>query len=161
VFLPIYYTPASLILTQANTMGYAPKFFGVDGMDGILSVEGFDTSLAEGVMLLTPFVATASNDLTTNFVAKYKELVGEEPNQYAADAYDCVYAVYNALQQVGPFDGASSAEEMCEALTGIFSSGAFTMSGLTGENMTWSDTGEVNKDPKGMVIVDGVYQPID
>ena len=161
VFLPIYYTPASLILTQANTMGYAPKFFGVDGMDGILSVEGFDTSLAEGVMLLTPFVATATDDLTTSFVAKYKDLVGEEPNQFAADAYDCVYAVYNALQEAGSFDGSSSAADICEALTALFAGGSFTMSGLTGENMTWSDTGEVNKDPKGMVIVDGVYQPID
>ena len=39
VFMPIYYTPASLILNQAKTMGYAPTFFGCDGMDGILDLE--------------------------------------------------------------------------------------------------------------------------
>lgn len=70
IFLPIYYTPASLILTQANKMGYDPKFFGVDGMDGILTLEGFDTSLAEGLMLLTPFTADAQDDLTKNFGCK-------------------------------------------------------------------------------------------
>ena len=72
LFLPIYYTPASLILTQANQMGYAPKFFGVDGMDGILTVENFDTALAEGVMLLTPFNADASDEATVNFLTKYE-----------------------------------------------------------------------------------------
>ena len=55
VFMPIYYGPASLVLQQANAMGYDPQFFGGDGMDGILAIEGFDTSLAEGLMLLTPF----------------------------------------------------------------------------------------------------------
>ena len=165
VFLPIYYTPASLILTQASTMGYAPKFFGVDGMDGILTVEGFDTSLAEGVMLLTPFVATADDDLTKNFVEAYDAMTGEVPSQFAADAYDCVYAVYGAIKGLAEdegtkIDGTTPASDICDALVTLFN-GDFTMSGLTGDNMGWSDTGEVTKDPKGMVIEDGVYQPID
>ena len=88
VFLPMYYQPASLILTQANSMGYKPKFFGVDGMDGILTMEGFDPKLAEGVMLLTPFNADATDEKTASFVKKYKEQFGETPNQFAADAYD-------------------------------------------------------------------------
>ena len=82
VFLPMYYTPASLILKTASDKNYKPIFFGVDGMDGILSVEGFDTSLAEGVMLLTPFVATAEDELTKNFVAKYQEKFNEIPIQF-------------------------------------------------------------------------------
>lgn len=77
VFLPIYYTEASLILQQANTMGYAPQFFGCDGMDGILQVENFDVKLAEGLMLLTPFAADATDDLTVNFVKSYEEAYGE------------------------------------------------------------------------------------
>lgn len=67
-------------------MGYAPKFFGVDGMDGILTMEGFDPKLAEGVMLLTPFNADATDEKTASFVKKYKEQFGETPNQFAADA---------------------------------------------------------------------------
>lgn len=101
LFLPMYYDAASLILNQANAMGYAPKFFGVDGMDGILTLEGFDTSLAEGVMLLTPFSADAEDELTKNFVAKYQDKYGEVPNQFAADAYDCIYALHQACTAAG------------------------------------------------------------
>ncbi len=161
VFLPIYYTPASLILTQANSMGYAPKFFGVDGMDGILTVEGFDTKLAEDVMLLTPFVATAEDDATKKFVESYKKTAGteENPNQFAADAYDCVWAIYDALKAIDA-KAEGSVSDLCDALIAKFTSD-FSFSGLTGDNMKWSNTGEVTKDPKGMIIKNGVYQPMD
>ena len=161
LFLPIYYKPASLILTQANTMGFKTKFFGVDGMDGILTVEGFDTKLAEGVMLLTPFVATASDAATKSFVEAYKKTAGtsENPNQFAADAYDCVFAIHEAIKAAG-IDASTPTAEMCDKLVRTFTSPDFKHNGLTGENMTWSDTGEVSKDPKGMIIVNGVYEPM-
>ena len=163
IFLPIYYQPASIILKQASDMGYAPKFFGVDGMDGILGLEGFDTSLAEGVMLLTPFVATDTDEATQAFVAAYKEAAKteEDPIQFAADAYDCVKAIAQAIEAAGITPDMVK-EEICDKLIETFT-GDFEFSGLTcpvGEVMTWSETGEVTKDPKGMVIEDGVYQPI-
>ena len=154
VFLPIYYQPASLILTQANAMGYAPKFFGVDGMDGILTMEGFDPKLAEGVMLLTPFNADATDDKTASFVKKYKEQFGETPNQFAADAYDCVYAYKQALENAGATPD-MSAEDLCDKMIEQFTS--MTFDGLTGEGMTWDETGAVSKSPKGMVIENGAY----
>lgn len=160
IFLPMYYQPASLILDQANKMGYTPKFFGVDGMDGILDMEGFNKELAEGVMLLTPFVATADDEMTKSFVAKYEEKYGETPIQFAADAYDCVYAIYAAIQASG-VTADMSADEICEKMIATFTSGDFTVDGLTGAGMTWSANGEVAKDPKGMVIENGVYQPLD
>lgn len=156
LFLPIYYTPASLILKQAKDMQYSPKVFGVDGMDGILTVENFDTSLAEGVMLLTPFTADAKDEKTQNFVSKYKEKYGDTPNQFAADAYDCIYAIYEACKAAG-VTADMSKEDICEKLTAQFTSSDFTFDGLTGEGMTWSDSGEVSKSPKGMVINNGAY----
>ena len=159
VFLPIYYTPAALILTQANGMGYAPKFFGCDGMDGILTVEGFETSLAEGLMLLTPFVATATDEKTSAFTKAYKDAYGDEPIQFAADAYDCVYVIKELLEKTGCTPD-MSASDICDKLKAAIVDG-YTYSGLTGENMSWEDTGEVSKEPKGMVIKDGVYQPLD
>lgn len=162
VFLPIYYTPASLILQQANTMGYAPTFFGVDGMDGILDIEGFDTSLAEGVLLLTPFAADATDDLTVSFVNSYKSAYGDTPIQFAADAYDCVYAIVAALNFYAEKNGAlnvdgMSYDELCEILISVFSDPNFSVDGLTGEGMTWTAKGEVNKAPKAVVIKDGAY----
>ena len=154
VFLPMYYQPASLILTQANAMGYAPKFFGVDGMDGILTMENFDPKLAEGVMLLTPFNADATDEKTVNFVTKYKDQFGEVPNQFAADAYDCIYAYKQALENAGATPD-MTAEELCDKMIEQFTS--MTFDGLTGDGMTWDSTGAVSKSPKGMKIENGAY----
>ena len=154
LFLPIYYQEASLILQQAKSMGYAPKFFGVDGMDGILTLEGFDTSLAEGVMLLTPFNADAEDEKTQSFVTKYKEQFGDVPNQFAADAYDCVYAYKAAIEASGATPD-MSAEELCDLMIQTFPT--LTFDGLTGEGVTWDSTGAVSKSPKGMVIQNGAY----
>ena len=153
VFLPIYSTPASLILNYANSVSYAPIFFGVDGMDGILTVEGFDTTLAEGVMLLTPFAADAPDEATQSFVKAYQEAYGETPNQFAADAYDCIYAIYQAFTAAG-CKTSDSAEDICDALVAQFNTMSF--SGLTGANMTWAD-GKVDKAPAAVVIKNGVY----
>ncbi len=158
IFLPMYYEAASLILSQAAAADYTPKYFGVDGMDGILSLENFDTSLAEGVMLLTPFSADAEDEATVNFVAKYSEKYGEIPNQFAADAYDCIYALYQACidAKITP---EMSASEINDLLVAQFTSMSFD--GLTGLGMTWDSTGAVSKSPKGMVIENGVYVGLD
>jgi len=154
VFLPIYYQQSALILTQANDMGYAPTFFSCDGMDGILGVDNFDTALAEGVVLLTPFVADATDEATVNFVTKYQEAYGETPIQFAADAYDGMYIIKAAIEKAGVAPDAS-VSDMCEALKAAMVE--ISVDGLTGEGMTWAATGEVSKDPKAMVIKDGVY----
>ena len=150
VFLPMYYQPASLILAQAQAMGYAPKWFGID--------EGFDKSLAEGVMLLTPFNADAKDEKTAKFVAEYQKRHGEVPNQFAADGYDCVYAYYQALAQAKATPD-MDAETLCAKMIEQFTT--MTFNGVTGENVRWSANGEVSKDPKGMVIKDGAYVGLD
>ena len=157
LFLPIYYTPASQILTQANKVGYTPTFFGVDGMDGILDLEGFDTSLAEGVYLLTPFVANADDEQTKTFVENYKaKYNGEVPNQFAADAYDCIYALAQACEAAGITSDMSNAD-ICTKMVEQFTS--MTFNGLTGSDMTWNQNGEVTKAPKAMIIQNGEYVP--
>ena len=154
MFLPIYYQPASVILTQAKAMNYAPIFFGVDGMDGILTMEGFDTSLAEGVMLLTPFAADADDEMTKAFVAEYEKRYGETPNQFAADGYDVIYVLYNALIDSGCTPD-MSVSEICEKL--IAQIQTMSYDGLTGKAITWGSNGEVSKMPVAVVIKDGVY----
>ena len=154
VFLPIYYQPASVILNQANAMGYAPTFFGVDGMDGILTMEGFDTSLAEGVMLLTPFSPDAQDERTQNFVKSYQEAFGDTPNQFAADAYDAVYILKAALEAAECTPDMSSTD-ICEAVVAVMPT--LSVDGLTGAGMTWDAAGAVSKDPRAVVIENGTY----
>ncbi len=158
VFLPIYYQPASQILAEANKQGYTASFFGCDGMDGILSMEGFDTSLAEGLYMLTPFAADATDDLTVSFVTAYETAYGDTPNQFAADAYDAVYAIKQALENAG-VTADDSTDDITAALIEQFTS--MTFDGLTGSNVTWKETGEVSKDPKAIVIENGVYVSVE
>lgn len=158
VFLPIYYTPASMILTQAASMDYAPIFFGVDGMDGILTLENFDMSLAEGVMVLTPFSADATDEHTVNFVAEYNDRFGETPNQFAADGYDCIYALKQALENAGCTPDMST-EDICTAMIEQFTTMSFD--GLTGSGLTWGTDGTVSKMPMAVVIHDGAYVSAD
>ena len=151
VFAPIYYTPASILLKQANDMGYKFTLFGCDGMDGLLGVEGFDTSLAEGVLLMTPFAA--DDPKNKDFVDAYKKAYGETPDQFAADAYDCVHAIAEGLKAAGTAadaDAATVRDDLIDAF------GDLKVEGLTG-TLTWNDKGEVQKDPTAYKIQDGKY----
>lgn len=161
VFLPIYYQEASLILTQSNNVGYAPKFFGCDGLDGITSIENFDTALAEGVMLLTPFAADSKDQATQDFVKAYKEAYNNEtPNQFAADAYDGV-KILAKLIETQNITGDMSASDICEKLKAGITASDFSFDGLTGTGMTWTAGGEVSKAPKAVVIKDGNYSALE
>ena len=161
IFMPIYYTPASLVLAQAKAMNYAPIFFGGDGMDGILSMEGFDASLAEGLLLMTPFNPSATDDRTVKFVETYSSRYGTETlNQFAADGYDCIYAIYEAIQAAGVTPDMSH-EEICEALIAQFTSSDFSVDGITGKGMTWGTNGEVTKAPMVFRVENGAYVTVD
>lgn len=151
IFAPIYYTPASVLLKNAKDMGYDMTLMGTDGMDGLLSVEGFDTSLAEGVLLMTPF--SADDEKNADFVKAYKDAYDETPNQFAADAYDCVHAIAEAIDKAGidiTADGADIADDLAKAMRKI------KIEGLTGE-LTWNDEGQVEKPATAYVIQDGKY----
>lgn len=153
VFLPIYAQEAAYILTQSQSAGLDVTFFGCDGLDGVLTKIGAENeSACEGVMLLTPFAADAQDDKTVAFVAKYEELYGTTPDQFAADGYDAVYAIKAALEQAGITDlsDADFNAKMIAAMTEI------TVEGLTG-TMTWSADGEPTKTATAVVIKDGAY----
>lgn len=153
LYLPIYYSEAALILAQASQIEYAPVFFGVDGMDGILGVENFDASLAENVIFLSPFTSTV-NEKAEVFSAAYEEKYGEIPNQFAADAYDAVYIIKQALEQAEATPDMSDSD-LCEALKAAMLTIEF--SGTTGNNITWGADGEPTKEPIVIKIVGGVY----
>ena len=150
-----------MILTQSKAADFSPIFFGCDGLDGILSIENFDTSLAEGVMLLTPFAADAADEATQKFVTAYKAAYNDEvPNQFAADAYDGIYILAKLIEQE-KITGDMDAKEICEKLSAAISADGFSYDGLTGTGMTWAETGEVSKNPKAVVIKDGAYSALD
>ncbi len=154
LFMPFYYTEASLVLAECNKQGYEPTFFGCDGMDGILGVENFDTALAEGLTFLAPFVAKSEDEQVQSFVSKYEADYGETPNQFAADAYDCVYVVKAAIEAAGATPD-MSVSDLCDAMKEAMASVSY--SGITGKDITWGEDGEPNKAPLVVKVVDGEY----
>ena len=140
-------------------MGYAPTFFGCDGLDGLLGVENFNTELAEGVMLLTPFPADADDEKTQSFVTKYKEAYGDTPNQFAADAYDGVMVLAELMKKEG-ITADMSASDICDKLKKAISDKDFSYDGLTGTGMKWGEDGAVSKDPKAVIIKNGAYSAL-
>ena len=155
LFLPIYYSEASLILSQAKNAGLNVIFFGCDGLDGILGMDNFDKSLAEGVMLLTPFTPTATDERTQNFVknftAKYDKTY---LNQFGADAYDAIYIIKAAIEKAGvtaDMDASTICDKLKVAMTEI------TFTGVTGTDITWGADGEPVKKPIAVKIVNGEY----
>jgi len=157
VFLPIYYQEAALILKQADSAGYDFAFFGCDGLDGLIGQLGDDAELAEGVMLLTPFVADDPAEKVQTFVKAYKEKFNEIPNQFAADGYDGIYIIKAALEKAAVDDPSISISDLCDKMKAAMLE--IEVAGVTG-TMTWSADGECEKTPNGMVIRNGSYSAI-
>ena len=154
VFLPFYYQEAALVLHQARDMGFSPVFFSCDGMDGILSVDGFDASLADGVKFLAPFAATAEDEATVNFVNAFEARFDHTPSQFAANAYDAIFVMKEAILHSGAtpdMDTADIGDALIAAMLEI------TVNGVTLHNATWGVDGEVNREPMVIEIRDGIY----
>ena len=158
VFLPFYYSEAALVLQQAAGINYSPIFFGCDGMDGILDVEGFDADLANNLMFLSPFTPTSTDEAIQKFVTDYKEAYGGTPNQFAADAYDGVYAMKAAMEKAEVTPD-MSASDICDVLKGAMTE--ITISGVTAKELTWEASGEPSKAPMVVKIADSDYAVVE
>ena len=158
VFVPIYYTPAYKILYAAKSIEYNAVFFGVDGMDGILGMEGADPAVCEGLMYLTPYAPNSTDERTAAFTKAYQDKFSSTPIQFAADEYDAVF-VLKALCEKAGITAETDPAEACEKLIAAITDG-FTFEGITG-SMTWSADGTVTKSPKAAVIQDGQYVMVE
>lgn len=158
VFLPFYYSEAALVLQQAAGMNYAPIFFGCDGMDGILGVEGFDAENAQDLMFLSPFTPTSDDETIVKFVTDFEAAYDETPNQFAADAYDGIYAIKAAMEKAEVTPD-MSASDICEAMKTAMTE--ITIDGVTAKDLTWEASGEPSKEPMVVKIADGDYAVVE
>ena len=158
VFLPFYYSEASLVLKQAAGMNYNPIFFGCDGMDGILAVEGFDANLANNLMFLSPFTPTSTDEAIQKFVTAFKDKYGDTPNQFAADAYDGIYAMKAAMEKADVKPGMASSD-VCDGLKSAMVE--IEIDGVTAKGLTWEASGEPSKEPMVVKIENGDYAVVE
>lgn len=158
LFMPIYYDPATVFMTQAKgKIANDAIYYGCDGFDGIATKEGFDiNAIPQEVSMLSHFDSNAKTGAAAEFVKKYVEKYGKTTlNQFGASAYDCVYAIYNAMKKAKDagkeIDVTINASDLCEILKAEFT-GDFTYSGVTGTDITWKDNGYVDKAAKKFEI---------
>lgn len=143
LFVPAYYGDVAYIVQQAKDAGMDCDFVGSDGWDGVLG-QVTDPSVVEGAVFLSPFLATEES--AADFVSKYEAAYGATPDQFAADGYDCVYAIKAAMEQAGSIE----TEALIQAMTEI------TIDGLTGQ-VSFDESGEPDKTAKFVQILDGEY----
>src|SRR6266536_4592465 len=95
-----YYTDAALIAQQARAQGlnvdiiangatYSPKFIELGG------------AAVEGVSTTSTWFSGNPRPEVQAFVKKYKERYNEDPNSFAANAYDAVMILSNVIEKVG------------------------------------------------------------
>ena len=150
IFMPIYYTPASVFMTQAKDILAADAvYYGCDGFDGLASILDLST-IPQSVTMLSHFDSKAESGPAKEFVDKYVAAYGEDTlNQFGASAYDCVYALYGAMKKAVD-EGTKipvtiSASDMCEILKEQFNGGYTLENAVTGESISWETNGYVNK----------------
>ena len=146
IYLPIYYTEAGLIAKAAADRGYNVPIFGNDGLDGISGQITEADKVSAHITYTAPFDVASTDEKVVKFVQTYTEKYGEVPNQFAADGYDAIYILYNAMKAAGIDDVTMSAADMSAKVKDVLTSSSFSYSGLTGNNMTWSEDGSCNKD---------------
>jgi branched-chain amino acid transport system substrate-binding protein len=149
LFMPFYYQEVAYVANQATDVGLDVTYFGCDGWDGVIDQLNGDTSLINGASFLTPFIASATDEKTVSFVEAYKAAYGTEPDQFAADGYDAVYAIAAALEKAGSTDNAALVAAMHE----------IQIDGLTG-TMTWDENGDATKSAIVALIQDGGIVPV-
>jgi len=159
LFMPIYYTPATLFMTQAKTILKADAiYYGCDGFDGIDSAEGFDiNSIPQKITMLSHFNSKATEGAAKTFIDKYVAKYGKDTlNQFGASAYDCVYALYGAMKKAmaagKDIPVTISADDLCEILKEQFQDGYTYENGVTGDKITWDEKGYVDKSAIQYVI---------
>lgn len=145
IFLPIYYTEAGLIAKAASAKGCTASIYGCDGLDGV--ADQIDASVTAPVSYITPFDVNSTDEASAKFVSAYKKAYNETPDQFAADGYDAVYAIFHAMEKAGIDDPTINPSDLCDAVVEAITASDFSYEGATGV-MTWDESGACTKAPK-------------
>ena len=98
IFLWGLYTEAALIAKQARTLGLNCQLFGASGMAATKLME-LGEDAVEGMVLTQSFLPDSPDAKVKDFVAKYKAKYNENPIPHAAQAYDTVYIIADAVKR--------------------------------------------------------------
>lgn len=149
IFLPIYYTEAGLIARATASKGIGAELFGSDGLDGVAG-QGID-DIPNVVKYITPFDVNSKEENVAAFVTAYQAKYNALPDQFAADAYDAIYTIAQAMEKAGISDPTISPSDLTDALIPVITADDFSVVGVTG-TMTWDESGACYKKPQIVTI---------
>ncbi len=117
------------LLREAQKQGLTAEFLGGDGWTGVV----IEPAIAEGALVGAPFTALDPRPEARKFVDAFRAKYNAEPDGNAALAYDAVYLLSNAMDEVGA-DRAKIRDWVASrtgdlALAGVTGSIAFLSSG--------------------------------
>ena len=123
IFIPGYAPQATLLISQARSLGMKCAFFGADGLDDEIMLKNPD---ADGLFVTTPFLADRGGVMVKEFVERYRQKFSIEPNWFAANTYDAVGLAVAAISHAGVdrekvrsyLAGISSEEKAFQGITG-------------------------------------------
>lgn len=130
IYIPAYYTESGLIIKQAREMGIDVPILGADGFGDPKLVETAGPKNVSNVYYTAHFSENApATDKVIPFVNAYKEKYNEDPNAFAALAYDSMYMLKAAMEDAGEVSSASLTQSLAslkdfKGVTGNISMGA-------------------------------------
>ncbi len=154
IFAPDYYNSLYLVMSQAKSAGITAKFLGVDGADGILGIEGVDTSIVEGLYFANHYSTEDQSDVVQNFLRGYKDEYDEEPSALAALGYDAAMLMIAALEEVAADMELEPTKEVYEAIIAALK--ATDMEAVTGR-ITYDANNNPQKSVAIILVKDGKY----
>lgn len=141
------YNEGAVIMNQARKMGIEVPFVGGNGFNSpqVIEIAG---DAANGLIVATPWYGEKDDSKVKEFVSKFENEYGKKPDQFAAQAYDALYIMAEALKNAGEADRDLLRDELAQikGLEGIL--GAFS----------FDNEGDVVMEPTVLIIKDGKFQ---
>lgn len=141
------YNEGAVIMDQARKMGIDVPFVGGNGFNSpkVIEIAG---AAANGLVVATPWFGEKQDPKVQEFVSKFEKEYGKKPDQFAAQAYDALYIMAEALLNAGEADR----DKLRDALADIKG-----FEGILG-TFSFDADGDVVMDPVVLIIKDGQFQ---
>lgn len=95
-----FYQEGSLIVKKAREMGMTQPVIGNNGFNSPEYIKQAGAA-ADGTLVATPWNPERKSEKAQSFRKAFKEKYNHEPDQFAAQAYDGIYMIHEAIEQSG------------------------------------------------------------
>jgi branched-chain amino acid transport system substrate-binding protein len=120
--------PVSGVVLQAHQLGFGKETLLIGGNGSNSPKLGeIAGAAADGLIVGSPWFIGKADPLNQKFVAAFKAKYGKDPDQFAAQAYDCLFIVAAAIDRAGAADPEKITAALAKtSYTGVMGPASFT-----------------------------------